>query len=375
MQHLTYGGSTAKRSLACPGWVKTSEGIPSSGSTEAARQGSLHHEVQELCRKTDTLPADHIGFTYTEDDYTLTFDEDCLPLSEIAYHAVESLLDTYAIEEYIIEPFVQLVKGKVGGSIDLLGVNRETDTVVINDYKFGSFKVVAEENEQMFLYAAAAMADPITAGFFTENTKIVFAITQPRARIETYTWETNVAAVLDFQKRFLTAIDTDVVRSGTHCKFCPAAAYCKVRKQTLFSTNILSADLRERLQEAADLADEAASWAKAVHQEVYLQMSRGVPIAGWKLVERDKHRRWIDEGHTAALLAEHLPEEETHKKALRTPAQITKLVKEANLDMDLSDHIEKPKGTLTIAIHSDPRTEVVLGDNPEALTTLVKSSS
>ena len=376
MIHLTYGGSTAKRSMNCPGWVAASEGIPRRPAGHAARMGSLHHEVQEKCRKTGTVPADHIGLVYTEDGETLTFTEEELELSETAYAAVDEMLDLYEMDDLVVEPFVQLVPGKVGGSVDLLGVNTAKNTVLINDYKFGSYRVDATGNDQHFLYAAAAIADPQTSKYFDNDTKIVFAITQPKARREAYMWETDVGAVMAYKAQFLAAIETDIVRSGEHCKFCPAEAFCQVRKQTIFADNLLGKDLRENLQQAADMVEAAEAWVKAVHEEVFMQMSRGVPIAGWKLVERDKHRTWVDPAAAEELLRKkRVPKKLLFKTSFLTPAQAEKVVKKRGVNADLTDHIEKPKGDMTLAPHSDPRPGIELGENPDNLTALVSKSS
>lgn len=376
MIHLTYGGSTAKRSMNCPGWVKASEGVPRRPAGHAARLGSLHHEVQETCRKTGTVPADHIGLTYTEDGETLTFTEDELELSETAYAAVDSLLDTYDMDDMLIEPFVQLVPGSVGGSIDVLGINADTNTVLLNDYKFGGHRVEVAENDQMYLYAASAMEDPQTAKYFNDDTKIVFAITQPKLRRESYVFETDAAAALAYKEQFLAAIETDTMRSGDHCKFCPAEAFCQVRKQTIFADNLLAKDLRENLQAAADMVEAAEQWVKAVHEEIFMQMSRGVPVAGWKLVERDKHRAWVDTDAAAEfMLRKRLPKKAIYKTTLITPAQAEKVVKKRGVNADLTGHIVKPKGELTLAPQSDPREGIEPGENPDNLTALVGSSS
>lgn len=228
----------------------------------------------------------------------------------------------------------------------------------------------------MFLYAASAITDVQTAKYFNADTKIVFAITQPKSRREAYVWETDASAVLTYRDRFLAAIENDIVRSGEHCKFCPAEAYCQVRKQTIFADNLLGKDLRENLQQAADMVEAAEAWVKSVHEEVFLQMARGVPIAGWKLVERDKHLAWVDKDAAADyLISKRLPKRDIFKTALITPTQAKKLIKKRGSNVDITDHAVKPKGEQTLAPHSDPRPGIELGENPDNLTALVGKSS
>tara|TARA_R110000751_G_scaffold2075_4_gene11199 strand:- start:691 stop:897 length:207 start_codon:yes stop_codon:yes gene_type:complete len=67
MKHLEYGGSTAARTIACPGWIKQSEGIKRRPVGQAAIDGSMHHEVQEKVQTEGKKPEDFLGHVYEED--------------------------------------------------------------------------------------------------------------------------------------------------------------------------------------------------------------------------------------------------------------------------------------------------------------------
>jgi|TARA_R110000737_G_scaffold134703_2_gene166012 hypothetical protein len=66
MRHLPYGGSTAHRTLACPGWFKKSENLPSRPAGPAAIEGSMHHKVMERCFRDEVTPEQCLGLIYEE---------------------------------------------------------------------------------------------------------------------------------------------------------------------------------------------------------------------------------------------------------------------------------------------------------------------
>lgn len=83
MKHLTIGGSTAARTLACPGWVAKSKNVPKRPAGFAAREGSMHHEIMEQCQINGTAPLDYLGSVYEEEGHKHRFDDDAFELSDI----------------------------------------------------------------------------------------------------------------------------------------------------------------------------------------------------------------------------------------------------------------------------------------------------
>ena len=188
MKHLPYGGSTATRSINCPGWLEKSKDAQKKPAGRAAHRGSMLHEVMEMCLKEDTEPNDHEGFVYKEDNFEWIFKEDEFDAAYIAYNAINKLMDKYDIDELEIEPFVQLVKDEAGGSIDVFGLSHDRKTILIADYKFGTKKVSPEQSDQLYLYAVSARTDPATKDLFKKAKKFVFAIIQPTVKGVTSEW-------------------------------------------------------------------------------------------------------------------------------------------------------------------------------------------
>jgi len=362
--HLKYGGSTATRTLACPGWVEKSAHLPPRPAGQAAIDGSMHHMVQELCQREGTTPADNLGAVYTEDTTARVFGDDDLDLSWIAYNATNKLLDELDIDELMVEPFVQLIPDVAGGSIDLLGLSRDRSTILVLDYKFGRGAVKVENNAQHSLYTLSAMWDKSTADMFYNTTRIVFAIVQPQLSRDAQLWETNRDAMEDFDHNFRAAMKATHLNPGDHCRYCPAEAYCEAKRTRVLASNLLGKDDLQNLQAAANMVDEVSAWVAAVREEMYLQMSRGVALEGWKVVDKVARRTWINESDAikGLMKGRKLTKADIHETKLMSPAQIEKLVKKVKLDIELTHYVETVSSGTTMAPATDRREAVVVLD-------------
>lgn len=373
MKHLPYGGSTASRTLNCPGWLKKSENITRRPAGQAAMDGSMHHEVMELCQKTDTVPKDHIGYVYEEDGNTREFTEDDLTLSEIAYNATNTLLDELDIDIIMVEPFVELVPDVAGGSIDLLGLSADGTTLLILDYKFGSYKVQPEESAQGGVYGISAMADKTTADMFAKVDEVVFAIVQPKVKGVVFTWETDIKWLKGFEKKFRAAMKATQLNPGSHCKYCPAEPYCEAKRTGVMAAALLNPKATKDLQAAADVVEEVENWVKAVHEELYMQLNRGVPLQGWKVVEKRHTRKWVDDDAVYPALKTYLPKADCFKTTILTPPQLEKVLKKVEgCTFDLNGLIVSSSSGTTLAKADDSREAVVVSDVQGHLADMMK---
>lgn len=371
--HLPYGGSTAHRTLACPGWVKASENIPKRPAGAAAIEGSMHHEIQEMCRRDGKHPSALIGHVYKEDGQTLKFTEDDLDLAVIAYEATEKLLDEHDIEDMMIEPFVELIPGKVGGSIDLLGVTADGRTILILDYKFGAVKAEVIQSAQHFLYACAAAEDKSTRRMVEDASEVVFAIVQPRIKGVVSTNMYMVEELIAWGEKFIAATKRNDINPGAHCRYCPAEPYCEAKRLRMIGHNILHPELKGKLQQSADILTQVEDWLKSTREEMYLQMNRGVPINGWKIVQKRANREWLDEAKALeALRGSKLPKKDLLVSKLLSPAQVEKLAKKREAKIDLDKLVKSESSGTTLAKADDTRTAVVVSDVQGHLTEMMK---
>ena len=374
MIHLPYGGSSEHRTIGCNGWLKKSENIPRRPAAPAAIEGSMHHEVMEHCQREEKVPEDYVGLVYEEGDgQTQTFTDADLDLSYIAYNATEELLGELAIMEVEIEPFVQFVPGSQGGSIDLLGLSEDRKTLLILDYKFGSVAVSPNDSPNLGLYGISARKDPKTADMFKQVKKIVFAIVQPRVKGVVKTWETDIKWLDAFEKKHIAAVKGGTIVPGSWCKYCPAEPFCEAKRTQVMAANLLGARDQEELTAAADMVNEVEAWCKSIKEELFLQMSRGVPIKGWKIVEKRATRKWIDPGHVESdLHFAGLTLKDTHNHVILTPPQMEKMLKKNKVEIDLDEFIVSKSSGNTIATEDDSREAVIVSDIQGELSEMMK---
>lgn len=370
--HLPDGGSSAHRKIGCPGWRVKSEGIPSRPAGDAALTGSMHHLIMELCQTNETAPKDNLGTVYEEDGNRLTFDEDALSLSEIAHSAVNKVLDEYDVDVMLVEPFVQLIPGEVGGSIDLLAFSADMETAIIIDYKFGVAKVPVEESPNLGLYGISARHDPTTADLFTKVKKIVFVIIQPQAKGVTFTWETTPKWLNNFEKQYRAALKSDKIKAGSWCKYCPAEPYCDVKRNAALGAKRLNPALAKNLQASADKVEQVEAWVKAVKEELYLQLNHNVPIDGWKIIEKRATRKWIDPDAVYGQINKEVARKDCYDETLLTPAQLEKVLKKNEVEIDLSEFIVSESSGTTLAPESHNSPAVIVTDVQGHLKDMMK---
>jgi len=372
MKHLKYGGSNAARTLACPGWIKASKDLPKQEPGIAARMGSMHHMVQERCQREEVEPVDCLGMVYKEDGHEHEFTEDDLLLSEIAWHKTIELMNELDIDEIEIEPFVQFIPDIAGGSIDLLGLSEDRKTALILDYKFGRRKVEVDESAQHSLYAISAVRDKLTADLFTDVKHIVFAIIQPQLKGVTFTSKIPFKALKKFQENFTKAMDSDEMTAGPQCNWCPAAPYCKVRRADIIGAKKLGTRIKKELQEGADILGEVENWVNSMKQELFTQLTRGVSIKGWKIVEKKPTRKWIDEKEAEQMLIEaRIRKSIFTRTKLLTAVQTITAFKKNDIDFDLDKLIEVKSAGTTLAPEHDDRDAVEVNGVPDNLKKLV----
>jgi hypothetical protein len=378
MIHLEVGGSTASRTLACSGWIDASKDIPSRPAGQAAIDGSMHHEVQEMCQKTETHPEDHLGFVYKENGLERVFDGEDLILSDIAYNATNALLDELDIDQLEIEPFLQYVEGKVGGSTDLLGLSDDGKTLLSLDYKFGRNRVTAENNSQLLFYPMCARRDKKTADMFAKVEKLVLVIIQPQVKGVVDTWECTIKDLDAFELAFNKALDKVYLPNpprtpGSHCNWCPAAPFCEAKRQSVHQATLLGARSHNELSAAAAMVQEVEQWVKDVHEELYLQLNRGVKVDGWKIVDKQAKRAWVDEKKARDYLVKNKVDESAFTKTVMlTAPQTLAALKKAKIDFSLDDFIEQKSSGTTLAPESDSRDAVIVTDTVGHLAEMMK---
>ena len=357
MQHSNIvGGSTAKRVISCPGSVKLVQKMPPQPSSKYADEGTLlHNAISEIL----SARPDVLGMKYKDQVLTQElYDEKIVP----ALAALDEI-DPAESMQYEVETrvgFGDLLPG-VFGSTDLIG--RLGNRAIVLDWKFGSgVPVPAEENAQLLFYAAAAMRTASLRWAFEGVTEIECIIVQPPA---VRRWTTTVGRIKQFEHELVaavkTALDPDApLAKGDHCRWCAAKPICpqmtgaveRAIKQQLIDLDV---DTLGQYLKNADLLEE---WIKDLRALAFDCFEKGVPVPGYKIVNKQARRKWTDESKAKeALLSLGLKESVVVETSIMSPAQAEKALKKRFSELP-EDLIKSESSGTTLAPEDDPRPAV-----------------
>lgn len=376
--HYKYGGSTAKRTLRCPGWNALASTITViDKSSVHADRGTMLHTCCELLENEGieyeellTRKVSYEGIEITQD----LLDEKVIPAME----ALEDLIDEYDLTTILTEELIEYSE-IIGGTPDILAHNK--DIIACADYKFGDgVMVYADDNDQMYFCVWVALDSKLFNMDVLPETKVIFAIIQPSdKREETLDiWETTVQEVDDFGERFLAAVKIaensipgENLNSGSHCTFCPASAICPAKgdkaRQALALIGTTALKSKDNgtlipvldLSQALSLAKELEPWIKDVRSYAYDQLESGGDVPDWKLVDKKAKRRWIDPKGTAEYLKRKLTAKNAMKTEVISPAQAEKMAKKLGVTIRMKDRTVCTSSGTTLVPASDKREAVI----------------
>lgn len=396
--HFKYGGSTAKRTLNCAGWIALSSFFPKPKAGPAADIGTLCHEAcEKLWLDPDISDSALMALEYNGQKMTQDLlDNKVIP----AYNVLCELVDEYEIEDLAFPELTVNYDDEIGGTGDFVGVGKYEDIMIMADYKFGDGNIVdAADNDQMNFYSWCAIQDERHQFYhkYPHINQVVFAIIQPSHRKDEIkdVWVTSQEDVLAWGEKFLDAVDKseaaieiadslkmdDAIAAdskllpylcaGDHCKFCPAAALCPVKTGKALQASRIDASpenlkTAENLSEIVDLADELEQWCKDVKSFAFDQISAGVDITGWKRVAKRATRNWKDPDEALKYLKRQLGATNAVKTTPITPAQAEKEAKKQDKKLNLEKYTIKQSSGDVLVKASDKRPAILSVESLEA---------
>ena len=375
MKHWPFGGSTAARTLGCPGWRKASAPVPAGAVSEAALKGTALHDImEEWLERGDgaELPSE----LFEPEEGGLVTAEDLVTLADTAAEALMDLEDQYDLDVGAMRPEVTTEYAEdVGGSADFCTVSKDRRVVVVGDWKFGQgIMVHPEENAQALFYAWIMREGSEVASYFQQAEQLVLAIIQPNDQglPALRTWETTPERLDEFALQFSRALELarsdDPPRAvGVHCRFCPAAPICPDRTGQAQRALLMRPDDLELMSVALQMLPSLKDWIKAVEREAHTQMTNGAAIDGFKLVHKSARRQWNTDDSEVIYrkLARHLGgRKKMRTQKLITPTQAIALAKERGVSEErVLEICNTPNTGTTVVPESDRRTAVI----PEVL--------
>lgn len=359
--HSKVGASSMYRWSNCPGSVRECAKVPNRESSYAA-EGTAAHDLAAHCLRTGSNPTpavDPDGAVQTYIDHVrslVPYKGDTL-LIEQSFHLKELHPDLY-------------------GTADAVVWKPAERHLHVIDYKHGAGVMVeVKGNPQLRYYALGAL---LSSGF--PAMKVTTTIVQPRCqhpdgviRSETF----DAFDLLDWSADLVDAVkrteDPNApLNPGDHCRFCPAAAVCPALHeraaalaQLEFSPSAVPYD-PARLKQALDARPAIRAWLTALDEFAYAEAMAGrLPAeVGYKLVEKRANRKWVDEDLAAAALQDSglLSTQIYETPALKSPAQIEKLVGKKGFKEIEADYVTKESSGFTLVPVDDPRPPVRILD-------------
>lgn len=327
--HAKLSPSAASRWMECPASIRMEAQLPPGPQEDSvyAREGTIAHGLAELEAAYKFKITDRKQYLAAKRAWTKEFTAQGYPagtLEEMQGH-VKGYLDLLAerLQRYphsrlFLEQRMDTGVPTSWGTSDAVIVSPQH--VEIIDLKYGAGMAVSpNENPQLRLYACGALD---TYGDLLGDTEHVYAtVYQPR--VENSTTEPEVLTPDELRAwrqeqvipRAQLALGEDAPfgPSDKTCRWCPAAAICRVRVETAvaidFGDPYVETELEpikpelltpEELGLVLQRLPQIKSWVEAVEAYAMEQAyTQGTEIPGWKVI-RTAGRRSISD-HAAAI--------------------------------------------------------------------------
>lgn len=371
--HYPFGGSTADRTLNCAGWRKAADALPKIDRTSAAAErGTAMHDLMEKVLLNGTSVMQELDENPDHD-----FDDYDVGHLLAAERMVAEVFKQYGVTEFACEPLMQLADD-IGGSTDIIAAGEKH--CIVLDYKFGRQPVAADSNAQLLFYHLLAKHSPEVADL-THNRDLVGVIIQPAVSFKPDVYEFLPEEVAAFEPRMMDAIKTARIggefKAGSHCTFCPNEPYCPAKLAQVKVIQRMSVEQREALSAALTLLPQLKSFIAAAEDEALRLLKSGLPVDGFKLVHKKVTRKWANEADAyAALLGTAIPSKELmNPAALKSPAQIDRVLKTNKVAFDTKSLLDTTEPETTFAPKDDPRQEILVQDVTRAKLTAILHSN
>ena len=350
--HALLPASSAHRWLECPGSVRLCEGVPHVDTVYNV-EGSAAHELGEWCLTENCDAASKIGKTPGAKWPNGEFIKVTPEMAEAVQVYLDNVRATSKAligSKLIIEHKFRLdwvYPNEIRGKDDCI-VLQPFGRMAVKDYKHGvGVQVYAKQNPQLMIYGLGALGEKNDSHIEDIELEII----QPRAPgyEDKHPWLTTPEELYDWANNILRpgaklAMSKDApLKTGDHCKFCPALATCpavQTKAMTLAgaafkatplpsslpATATMTTDQLERVYEASGLLSD---WARAAEKELKARLERGEPSNQYKIVAGKANREWVDQNATIQVLKQHI--DPWHLPELLSPAQAEDRMKQASV--------------------------------------------
>lgn len=349
--HSEYSPSRLKGIIACPGVVQLTRQAKASNrlieqQNSAAAHGTMLHGVMESIIQGHGSIVTPPDKAYIKGHIeTLDFDDQIL--INWALERFYGEMCVYSEDEVIawgLELEVSMQEfgfPQVYGTSDVLALLAPVDGKPIIhgwDWKFGRHRVFARDNHQLQAYKHGGYAYFLEdfESFITPDMPISMHIVQPA--IEHYDrWDQGLDS--DWCKELHYAIESAESQdplfnpSEENCMWCKCRAFCKARldqvqtnAQMVFEKLAIQPEMwsEDDVQFLLGMLGELESVRKGILEDYEQRLKEGKPVKGFKLVQGQGRRQFIDFADVIEFLDDKHPEVEAFVAKPKSPAQLEK---------------------------------------------------
>ena len=395
-QHARLSPSAAKRWMTCPGSIKAIERLNIQDKpSRFAAEGTVAHEVHELCLVNNQLAKNYFGKTITADGMKFKVNQDMVDAVQMSLDYIQYRIDMAELEGLSVEVQVEVrssleylgIPGLDGGTSDVVLLFWGDDELVgieVFDYKHGAgIAVECIDNPQIMCYGLGICAKYQAKA----ELPVRITISQPRAhhpdgRIRH--WNTTAEHLMRWKDEELVPRAKETLEedakfqpSDDGCRFCPLAGNCPALYKRSQEVAMIDFDeceddvhlpdvetlTAEQKKFIMDHAGVIRSFIVAVENQVKKEVDHGSQEyeGSYKLVRKTTRRKFAEDAldeFTSPLL-DHLDYTDIYEEKSRSITEIERRLKKVigvKAAKEVMDEITiRPEGVLVIAPISDKR--------------------
>lgn len=374
-EHSPIGASSYYRYSKCPGSVRLSKGMPEQSSLYAA-EGTKAHELAAEALKLGSCNTELFeGIEQEMKDGIRLYVETVLAAwqVDIGRNMDRRLLVEHSFDLTSLHPDLY-------GTADAVVYSPSEELLLVYDFKYGKgVGVDVENNGQLMFYALGAL---LTTKFRPKFVEMV--IVQPRFEHKDgfiRQWRVPVLDFLDFSEELVQAATATTksdapLKSGDHCRWCPAAGICpqifaEAQDLAKYEFNVIPGGKTyptAKLEMSLKFIPILEGWIRSVRDFAYSEANNGRVPKGWKLVPKKGRRVWTStekEMDKALWKNFNLGDDDIYQKKLKSVTQIEKLIPKEDRKFFNEIYTAKVSSGSTLVPSTDARSAIATDPKSE----------